>query len=220
MADLPTLDTADYSGLETFYTDFSTVLKAAHELDRHYQLGKLSVDSTLPKFRKALAAFNKKYKDISLTMRKKPSSLELLIMLKDEPDMQTFFARSASRIKGILGLGLKAFDEVPVSEADKVEHLLQRMKSKLFMSYADPETGTSSFMAHKKGKVILLICNWKDLLIRTTPEFRVCSYYALRHPFQRKINVLNHAAALGFMHTAGFENSEMEESFEPYSRAH
>ena len=220
MADVPTLDAADYSEVEIFYADFSAVLKAGHELDRHYQLGKLSVDSALPKFKKAISAFNKKYKDITLSLKKKSSELELQITFKNEPDLQTFFARSASRIKGISALGLRAFDELAVSETDKVEQLLQRMKSKIFMSYADPETGTSAFMAQKKGKVILLVCNWKDLLIRTTPEFKVCSYYALRHPFQRKINVLSHAGALGFTNSVGFENTEMENSFEPYSRSH
>jgi hypothetical protein len=220
MADTPPLDAADYSGLEAFYTDFSTILKGCHELDRYYQLGKQEADHALPKMRKALAAFNKKYKDLSLTIRRKPSSLELLIMLKDESDMQTFFARSASRIKGISSLGLQSFDEVSVSETEKVEKLIQRMKTRLFMSYADPEVGTTSFMAQKKGKVILLTCNWKDLLIRTTPEFKLCSYYALRHPFQRKINVLNYAAVLGFTHSVGLENVDLQDSFEPYSRAH
>lgn len=220
MATVSTLDAMDSSGQEVFYLDFSTILKAAHELDRHYQLGKLSVDTALPKFKKAIIAFNKKYKDITLILKKQSSELDLQITFKNEPDVQTFFARSASRIKGISGLGLRAFDEIPVTESDKVEGLLQRMKTRLFMSYADPETGTSSFMVQKKGNAIHLVCNWKDLLIRTTPEFRVCAYYALRHPFQSKINVISHTASLGFTHSVGFENSEMESSFEPYSRSH
>src|SRR3989338_2526389 len=138
MADVPTLDAIDYSGQEVFYADFSMLLKVAHELDRHYQLGKLSVDVSFPKFKKAIAAFNRKYKDISLVLRKKPSEIELQIQFKGEPDMQSFFAHSASRIKGISGLGLRAFDEVLVSETEKVERLLGRMKGKLFVSYADP----------------------------------------------------------------------------------
>ncbi len=220
MATLSSLDATDYSGLEAFYLDFSTLLKAHHELDRHYQLGKLSVDTALPKFKKAIAAFNKKYKDLSLSIRRKPSELELQIACMGDQDLQSFFALSASRIKGISGLGLRAFDEVGVSESDKVERLIQRMQSKLFISYADLETGTSSFMVRKKGKAIVLVCNWKDLLIRQSPEFKVCSYYALRQPFQKKINVLNHAAALGFTHSVGFENSDMQDSFDPFSRAH
>ena len=218
MADIPPLGTADMSGMDDFYADFTTILKAARGIDRYYQLGKPNVDVFIPKFKKTLTLFNKKYKDISLVLKRTSSSLSLQITFLGEESLQTLFANSASRIKGLSAMGLKKFDEVPVAEQSKLEKLLGKMNKGVYISYSDPETGTSRIMIEKHGKSFLLICGHKNLFLKTSPEYSLCAYYALRHPYSKSIDVLSHAASFGFSESKGDDSHDLKDEFEPFSR--
>ncbi|HLD87436.1 MAG TPA: hypothetical protein VJB12_05225 [Candidatus Nanoarchaeia archaeon] len=220
MADIPPLDTLDMSGINDFFADFTALIKVAKGIDRYYQLGKPNLDVFVPKYKKTLTLFNKKYTDLSLLLKRSSSSLHLQVALLGEESLQALFANSASRIKGLSAIGLKRFDETPIAEQDKVEKALTRMSKRIYVSYADPESGSSRFMIERHGKGFLLICNHKDLLIRNSPEFRLCAYYALRHPYAKNMDVLSHASSFGFTEYIGLNPHDLNDEFEPSSRSY
>ncbi len=220
MSTVPSLDAADYSGLPIFTADFLAILGVAKGLDRYYGLGKPNLDIFLPKFRKTLSLFNKKYKDISLALKKKNGSLHLNIAFLGEESLQSLFANSLSRIKGLSAIGLKKFDEVPLSEQDKVEKTLSKMGKEAYVTYSDPESGTARLAIERHGNQYVLICSPKELLIKSSPEFRLSAYYALRHPLQKKIDVLSHASGFGFSDSIGLEPTELSDKFEPFWRSY
>jgi hypothetical protein len=218
MADVPALDAISLSGTGEFYADFTAILRAHKGIDRSYQLGRPNTDLFLPNFKKTLALFNKKYKDIYLVMKKNASSVELQITFLGEETLQTLFANSASRIKGLSMIGLRKFDEIPIGEHDKVEKALTKMGKRIYVSYLDPETGTSRMLFEKHGKSVQFICSRKDIFIRTSPEFRLCAYYSLRHPYNKKIDVISHASSFGFGESIGLDPHDFNDEFETFSR--
>ncbi len=219
MADIPSLDQADLSGMKEFYTDFTTLIRAGVGIDHAYGKGQLNADISVPKFRKVLALFNKKYKDICLTLKRNPSSMELQISFLGEQSLQTLFANSASHIKGLSALGLKGFDEVPITEQGKLEKTLSNMGKRVYVSYTDAESNsTSKFMIERHGRHFLLVCDRKHIFLRNLPEFILCAYYALRHPYNRKIDVNGPASAFGISESITLEHRDLLDEFEHVSR--
>ncbi len=218
MVDIPALDGADYGGMQDFHVDFTTLLRAGIGLDRAYGLGRQNTDISIPKFRKTLTLFNRKYRDLSLLLKRKPSSLDVQIAFLGEESMQTLFASSVSRIKGLSAIGLKGFDEVQISEQDKMEKTLSRMGKRAYITYTDTELGSSRLMIERHGKHFLLVCERKNILLRNSPEFRLCAYYALRHPYNGKVDVMSHAAGFGFSESITAEHRDILDEIEPFSR--
>lgn len=221
MADILPLDQADLSGSDDFYRDFTTLTRAVAGIDRAYQLGRANADTFIPKFRKVLSLFNKKYKDISLALRRTPSSAELRISLIGEQSLQSLFANSASRIRGLSAVGLKKFNEVPVNEQDRLEKTLSRMGKKAYVSYIDPDTAAASnIMIEKHGKHFLVVCDHRDFLRKNSPEFRLCAYYALRRPYNRKTDILGPASSFGFGESIVSEHRPILDELDPFSRVY
>ena len=210
---------SDFSSADInhFKKDFTQMVKVGAEIDRYYGEAQHDLDILIPKFEKVVEKFNKKYKGVKIKTKKTIDSFKVGLFFKVK-DIKEFFAESASKIPGLKSVGRTNFNQVEVSDAENFARFLDSLLDKIYISYLDSESGTSTVAAIRdsKEKMVELIYNPAELMNENSAGFRICAFYALKNGFDRKIEVYGSASTFGFSSILNeIEKREWYDKFNP-----
>lgn len=182
-----------------FRKDFTQMIKAGAEIDRYYAEAQHDLDVFIPKFEALAEKFNKKYRDLKIKTKKTTESYKVRIFVK-EKNIKEFFAKTASRIQGLKSVGRAGFNQVDMSDAENFARFLGSLMDKVYISYSDAESGTSTIAAifDRREKMIEIIYSPFEIINENSAGFRICAFYALSNGFDRKIEVYGDASTFGF----------------------
>ena len=217
MANNDILSEFNSGDVSRFKKDFIQMVKVGAEIDRYYEEAQHDLDVFIPKFEALIEKFNKKYKGMKIKTKRLIDSYKVRIFAK-ERDMKEFFAKTASRIPGLKSIGRTGFNQIDVSDAEKFARFLDSPLSRLYISYSDPETGTSTIaaFADSKEKMIELIYNPAEIVSENSAGFKICAFYALTNGFDKKIEIYGDASTFGFYNILNeFEKREWYDKFNP-----
>lgn len=205
------------SDINHFKKDFTQMIKVGAEIDRYYGEAKHDLDTLIPKYEKLVEQFNKKYKGIKIKTKKTIENFKVRIFIKVK-DIKDFFATSASRILGLKSVGRTNFNQIDISDAEKFARFLDSLLDKIYISYIDPESGTSTIAAvfDRNEKMIELIYNPSELMNENSAGFKICAFYTLKDGFDKKIEVYGDASTFGFSNLLDeIEKREWYDKFNP-----
>ena len=205
------------SDLSHFKKDFTQMIKVGAEIDRYYGEAQHDLDTFIPKFEALIEKFNKKYKGLKIKTRRLLDSYKVRILLK-ERDVKEFFAKTASRIPGLKSVGRTGFNQIDIGDAEKFARFLDSLLSKAYISYSDPESGTSTIaaFADSKERMIEMIYSPVEIMNDNSAGFRICAFYALSNGFDKKIEVYGDASTFGFYNLLDeVEKREWYDKFNP-----
>ena len=217
MANNDILSEFSSSDINEFKKDFTQLIKVGAELDRYYAEAHHDLDALIPKFEKLIDNFNKKYKGIRIRTEKTTENFKVKIFLMAN-DIKEFFAESASRIPGLKSVGRTNFNQVDVGNAEKFAKFLDSLSDKIYISYIDPESGTSTITAilDRNEKMAELVYSPAEILNENSAGFKICLFYALKHGFDKKIELYGDALKFGFSNLLDeLEKREWYDKFNP-----
>ena len=210
---------SEFSSVEInqFKKDFIKIIKVGAEIDRYYGEAQHDLDTLIPKFEKLSEQFNKKYKGIKIKTKKSIEHFKLRLFIKDK-GVKDFFANSASRIPGLKSVGKTNFNQVEVSDTEKFARFLDSLSDRIYISYLDPESGTSTLVAvfDNNKKMIELIYSPSEIMNENSSGFKICALYALKEGYNKKIEVYGDASTFGFSNLLDeIEKREWYDKFNP-----
>tara|TARA_Y100000310_G_C20514454_1_gene730486 strand:+ start:210 stop:875 length:666 start_codon:yes stop_codon:yes gene_type:complete len=200
-----------------FVKDFAEMIRVSSEMDMYFVRGEKDFNYYIKGYKKVLADFNKKYKGVKLKTVTRADCYDLRIFLK-EKDVGTVFEKSAFRIKGMVSIGLKGFNEVETSDGDKYGKAVGSINKSLYLTYSDADAGTSSLALkyNASSKMVEVIVDNKELMNTNSVDFKVVAFYALMHGVKSKINLHDQLISFGFYNLLNeIEKREWFEKFSP-----
>jgi len=185
--------------INEFRKDLLQMLRIGKEIDGYYAGSHSDLNTYMKKFISLIDAFNKKYKNIKMKIVKRTSEIDLKILL-NEKSVRDCFENAASKIIGLQSLGVSKFGTATVSDPEAFSKEAEKTKNKLYITYYSPQTGTTNvFLQYdKKEKKVLLVYSLEEIENEPSPEFQLTAYYALNQPYNKKINLHDEGATLGF----------------------
>lgn len=217
MANNDILSEFSSSDINIFKKDFTQMIKIGAEIDRYYGEAKNDLNVLIPKYEKLVEQFNRKYKGIKIKTKKTIEHFKVRLLIKVK-DIKEFFAESASKIPGLKSVGRANFNQIDVSDAEKFARFLNSLLDKIYISYTEAESGTSTIVASldRKEKMIEIIYSPVEAMNERSATFRICAYYALKGGFDRKIEVYGDASTFGFSNLLDeIEKREWYDRFNP-----
>lgn len=211
------LASIDKKAINTFRKDLLQMLRIGKGIDRYYAEAQSDLDIYLKKFDSLISSFNKKYKNLKLKAIKKTNEIDLKILL-NEKNVRGCFENAASKIIGVQSIGTSKFGAATVSDPEAFSKEVEKIKNKLHITYYNPQTGTTNvFLQYdKKEKKVQLAYDIKEIENESNPEFQLAAYYALNQPFNKKINIHDEGATLGF--SSWLSHAEKAEWFRKFDR--
>ena len=200
-----------------FKKDFMQMIRVGAEIDRHYGEAQHDLDILIPKYEKLVEQFNKKYRGIKIKTKKTIEHFKVRLLVK-EKNVKDFFANSASRIHGLKSVGRTNFNQIEISDAEKFAAFLDSLMDKVYISYIDPESGTSTIAAaaDAKEKMVEIVYNPVEIMNENSAGFRICAFYALKEGFNKKIEIYGNASTFGFSNLLDeIEKREWYDRFNP-----
>ncbi len=193
------LGSIDKKAINTFRKDLLQMLRIGQGIDMYYKESNSDLDTYMKKFNSLVESFNKKYKNIQMKVVKKTNEINLKILL-NEKSVRECFENAASKIMGVQSIGTSNFGAAIVSNAEAFSSELEKAKSKLYITYYSPQTGSSNVFLQfdKKEKKVELVYELKEIENEPNPEFQLTAYYALNQPYNKKIDLHDEGATLGF----------------------
>ena len=189
----------DKKAINEFKKDLLQMLRLGKEMDRYYAESKQDAAVYTKKFKSLIEIFNKKYKNLKLELVRKTNNLHLKIFL-NEKSIRDCFANSASKIIGLQSVGTFNFGTAIVSNQEEFTAQLEKAKNKLYITYYSPRTGKSNvfLLYDKKEKKVELVYELGEIENEPSAEFQLAAYYALSKGYNKKINLHDEGATLGF----------------------
>ncbi|MBW2975828.1 hypothetical protein KY347_00110 [Candidatus Woesearchaeota archaeon] len=212
------LGSIDKKSVNEFRKDLLQMLRIGQEMDRYYAESNQDFGNYIKKFKSLVESFNKKYKGLNLKIAKKPNEVELK-MLINEKNVKECFASSASKITGLQSIGVSSFGAVVVSDAESFANELEKAKDRLYIAYYNPQTGKSNLFLqyNKKEKKVELVYDKEEIENEPSAEFQLAAYYALIKGCNKKINLHDEGATLGFSSLLShIEKMKYFEKFDPH----
>ena len=205
------------SDINTFKKDFTQMIRVGAEIDRYYGEAQHDLDALIPKFEKLTGQFNKKYKGIKIKTKKMIEHFRVALFIKTK-DIKEFFAETASKIPGLKSVGRTNFNQIDIGDAENFASFLDSLLDKIYISYIDPETGTSTVAAvlNRNEKMIEIIYNPVEVMNENSAGFKICAFYALKNGFDKKIEIYGDASTFGFSNLLDeIEKREWYDKFNP-----
>lgn len=187
--------------LSTFKKDFLQLIRIEYGIDRYYSEANESIDFYLPKYKSFVRLFNKKYPGLKLKLEHKGYEIKLRIFINKIKDVRAVFQEAASKIQGIKSIGAKGFGRADVKDSGKFSAELESAKDKIHISYYDQEAGSNTLVLehNKKQKLVEIGFDLEAIANERSPEFKLCSYYALKNSFDRKVKIFEKGTDFGFI---------------------
>lgn len=203
--------------IKEFRKDFTQMIKAGAEIDRYYGEARHDLDALIPKFEKLAEQFSKKYRGIKIKTKKTIEQFKVRLFVNAK-DIKEFFADSASRIPGLKSAGRTSLSQIEVGDAEKFARFLDSLLDRIYLSYLDPESGTSTIAAalDRSEKMVELIYNPAEIVNENSAGFKICAFYALTHGYSKKVEIYGSASTFGFANLLNeMEKREWYDKFNP-----
>jgi len=211
------LASVDKKAINTFRKDLLQMLRIGDGIDRYYAESRSDFDVYLKKFNSLIDMFNKKYKNLKLKSERKTNEINLKILL-NEKSVRDCFETAASKIIGVQSIGSSKFGTAIVSDPEAFSKVIEKTKNKLYITYYNPQTGTTNVFLQYDEKKVELVYDLKEIENEPSPEFQLAAYYALNQPYNKKINLHDEGATLGFLAIPGhLEKAEYFRKFDPHT---
>ena len=179
--------------LKGFKSDFKELLRVSLGINKAFK--KLeNVEDYLKKLKKVIKLFNKKYSGLKLELNLGLEEVNLKIIL-NEKEVRAVFD-NASKIPNLSGLGLNSFNKNVESIADKSDQI----KDKAYISYFDPEKGSSTVYLEKYKDQVKLVYDEEQVGKEDSAQFILCAYYACKDGVKEDgEDVYSLLASMGFI---------------------
>jgi len=189
------------SDLNIFKKDFLQLIRIEFGIDRYYSEANDSIDAYLPKYKSFISLFNKKYSGLKLKLEQKGYEIKLRIFLSEMKDIRAVFQDSASKIQGLKSIGASGFGRASVKEGDKFSKELEEAKNSIYISYYDQETGSNTLVLeyNKKQKLVEIGFDLEAISNEGSPEYKICTFYALKNGFKKNIKLFEKGTDFGFI---------------------
>ena len=199
MANNSILNEFNPSDINHFKKDFAQIIKIGAGLDRACAMSQPNLDSSIKKYEKLSEQFNKKYSGLKIKCRKTIEHFKVRVFV-NEKSIKDFFANSASRVSGLKSVGNINFNQLDVSDVEGFAKFLDTLIDKIFISYIDAESGTSTVAASfdVNQRMVELHYNAPELISEHSAGFKICAFYALKNKYNRKIDIYGEASTFGF----------------------
>ena len=116
-------------------------------------------------------------------------------------------------------IGASNFGAAAVSDAAAFTSELEKAKSKLCITYYSQNAGSSNIFLqyNSKEKKVELFYDLKEIENEPNPEFQLAAYYALNEECNKKIDLGEEGASLGFFSIpTHVEKAELLRRFDPH----
>ncbi len=182
-----------------FNKDITQFARVAYWVDRYQGKWQSDMDKYIPKYKKFIASFNKKYKGLSVKVKVGVEGIETRFLLK-EKSIREVFDNVASKIIRLKAVGVAKFNVMDVTDSNGFMKEVDKGKKQLHITYYDPELGTRNvFLSCKKNeKKVQLHYDEKQIILINSPEFKIACFYALKQGFNKKIKIHEEGATFGF----------------------
>lgn len=182
-----------------FNKDIAQIVRVAKEVDRFYGEWQSDMDKYIPKYKKFIDSFNKKYKGVDIKVKVGLEGIKTRFLLK-EKSIREVFDNVASKIIGLKAVGVAKFNVVDVTDSNGFMKEVDKGKNKLHITYYDPELGMRNvFLSYdKKENKVELHYDEEQIIYDNSPEFKIACYYALKDGFDKKIKIHEEGATFGF----------------------
>jgi hypothetical protein len=193
------LDGFNKKDVSQFNKDIVQVVRIAKEVDRFYGEWRSEIDRYIPKYKKFINCFNKKYRGVNIKVKVCLGGIKTKLLLK-EKSIRGVFDNAASKIIGLKAVGVAKFNVVDVTDSEGFMKEVDKGKNKLHITYYDPELGTRNvFLSYdKKEKKVELHYDIEQIIYDTSPEFKIACFYALKGGYKRKIKINEEGSKFGF----------------------
>jgi len=177
--------------LKGFKSDFKELMRVSLGINKVFK--KLDdVEDYLKKLKKVIKLFNKKYSGLKLELKLGLEDINLKLLL-DEKEVKAVFD-NASKIPNLSGLGLNSFNKNVEEVADKAD----KIKNKAYISYFDPEKGSSTVYLEKHKDKVELVYDEEQVGKEDSAQFILCAYYACKDGVKEE-EVYSLLASMGFI---------------------
>lgn len=213
------LGSINKKAINEFRKDLLQMLRIGQGIDKYYVESNPDLDTSLKKFETLIRSFNKKYKGTKLKLVKKTDNTDLKMFL-NEKNVKNCFENAASKIIGLQSIGTSNFDTTLISDAEAFADEIENVKNKLYLTYYNPQTGTTNVFLHYdgKGRKVELVYSIEEIENQPSPEFQLAAYYALSKGYNKKINLHDEGATLGFSFVPShLEKAEYFRKFDPHT---
>jgi len=190
---ISTLDTGD---LNEFKKDFTELIRVHSGINKEYSKSGKDIDKYIAEFKKVVNLFNGKYKKLVLSLKQTTEELQLRISVKEKA-VKDVFANVASRLNGLNAIGATDFGRVKLEETDKFSKELDNVKDKMFLSYHEKEI-TDNIFLESSQKGLVEIHYGEEIANERSPEFKLCSYYAVKNGIG-ELKIYDKLCAMGFV---------------------
>lgn len=182
-----------------FKKDIAQLVRVAYWVDRYQGKWQTDMDKYIPKYKKWISSFNKKYKGISINVKVGLEGIETKFLL-NEKSIKAVFDNVASKIIGLKAVGVAQFNVVDVTDSDGFMKEIEKGKKQLHITYYDPGLGMRNvFLSYdKKTKKVQLHYDIEQIVLDNSPEFKIACFYALKDGYDKKIKTYEEGATFGF----------------------
>ncbi len=190
--------------INEFLNDFLLLMKMGMEMEQMYSEGNNAFYHNKSIFEKCCTLFTQKYQTFILKPFIQGSGKSVKLFFPDK-DVKKIYREACSRIEGLVGVSNTHDQEVPVSSRQQVEMELANVRDKIYINY-NPDSIILEY--RRKEDMVELVYDPQAILKNkdSSPEFKLCCYYALKGGFDRNVNMQE--AAKGFIFHTGFDTHE------------
>lgn len=183
-------------------------------LERAAEENDPDLDKQLEKINEIFSDFHKKYPKLSIKLEKTIDNIFVRIFINEE-SVKKVFDETASKLKGLVAIGINSFEEATIKEGDKFATTADKIKDKVLLTYA-PNRNTENLVLQFDDKEEKVEINFeiKSLLNPMTPEFQIIKQYASRE-IDENIDLLKKCYGLGFIDIEDDALFEWEDEFYP-----
>src|SRR3989338_71381 len=165
--------------IEGFKQDFIPLIKISSFLDKEISEGHEKAYSALPKFRKYLDEFNRKYKGVFIKFVETNEGFQLRLYIMEEKSVKDVFFNSASKIPGLSAIGSDSLERDSIHNQKEFELELRQITDRIYIRYYGD---ASVFLKFDKNQQMVELVHHAESIVRENhPEFVLFAYYSLKN---------------------------------------
>lgn len=166
-------------------------------ISRHSEENDPGLDRQLEKIEKIISAFNKKYPELTLKLESTIDNQVIRVMFNGT--VKEIYDECASKIIGLVSVGLTSFDEATREEADKFNGVVGNIKESVYITYNDhPETRSIILVTNEKEGKPELYYEIKSLADELSPQSQLMAFYMKKRQGE-DADILTQMYELGFI---------------------
>ena len=155
-----------------FKKDFLQMIRVGAGIDMCYKKSHKSIDKYLPKYKLLIGEFNKKYKNLRLTLTKDIECCKLNIFIA-EKNVKDVFSNVASKINNLRAVGAENFNSAAVENSEKFSQELMNVKNQIYISYSE---GSLYLEYNKKEDLVELHYDYEEISDDKNPGFALLAF--------------------------------------------